>query len=184
MYIRRKVFSVLADEMGEERLYSVNETFFEGYEYDEVDDRMFSISKGGNAVTITEIKEAYNNAGGKKSGKSFKDFSKEFLGRVDDRAAKREAKRVARREANKLNPTGVIVKNTKMPAGAAKAIEDAAFARGKDAAFAHGKASATLKDAAVNTWKNAGKLGKAGMVLVPAAALGGAVALGRASKKD
>lgn len=42
MYIRRKVFSVLTDEMGEERLYSVNETLFEGYEYDEVDERMYS----------------------------------------------------------------------------------------------------------------------------------------------
>lgn len=42
MYIRRKVFSVLTDEMGEERLYSVNETLFEGYEYDEVDDRYFA----------------------------------------------------------------------------------------------------------------------------------------------
>lgn len=42
MYIRRKVFSVLANEMGEERLYSVNETLFEGYEYDEVDDRYFA----------------------------------------------------------------------------------------------------------------------------------------------
>ena len=35
MYIRRKVFSILTDEMGEERLYSVNETILEGYEYDE-----------------------------------------------------------------------------------------------------------------------------------------------------
>lgn len=32
MYIRRKVFSILTDEMGEERLYSVNETVLEGYE--------------------------------------------------------------------------------------------------------------------------------------------------------
>lgn len=32
MYIRRKVFSILTNEMGEERLYSVNETVFEGYE--------------------------------------------------------------------------------------------------------------------------------------------------------
>ena len=32
MYIRRKVFSILTDEMGEERLYSVNETLLEGYE--------------------------------------------------------------------------------------------------------------------------------------------------------
>ena len=32
MYIRRKVFSVLVDEAGEERLYSVNETLLEGYE--------------------------------------------------------------------------------------------------------------------------------------------------------
>ena len=31
MYIRRKVFSVLVDETGEEKLYSVNETVFEGY---------------------------------------------------------------------------------------------------------------------------------------------------------
>ena len=37
MYIRRKVFSILADEMGEERLYSVNETLLEGYEYEERD---------------------------------------------------------------------------------------------------------------------------------------------------
>ena len=35
MYIRRKVFSILADEMGEERLYSVNETLFEDYEVEE-----------------------------------------------------------------------------------------------------------------------------------------------------
>ena len=32
MYIRRKVFSILTDEKGEERLYSVNETVFKGYE--------------------------------------------------------------------------------------------------------------------------------------------------------
>ncbi len=32
MYIRRKVFSILVDETGEERLYSVNETILEGYE--------------------------------------------------------------------------------------------------------------------------------------------------------
>ena len=37
MYIRRKVFSILADEMGEERLYSVNETLLEDYEYEERD---------------------------------------------------------------------------------------------------------------------------------------------------
>lgn len=42
MYIRRKVFSILTDEMGEEKLFSVNETLLEGYEYDEVDDRYFS----------------------------------------------------------------------------------------------------------------------------------------------
>ena len=35
MYIRRKVFSILTDEMGEERLYSVNETLLEGYEVEE-----------------------------------------------------------------------------------------------------------------------------------------------------
>lgn len=35
MYIRRKVFSILTDEMGEERLYSVNETVLEGFEYNE-----------------------------------------------------------------------------------------------------------------------------------------------------
>ena len=32
MYIRRKVFSIFTDEAGEERLYSVNETVFEGFE--------------------------------------------------------------------------------------------------------------------------------------------------------
>ena len=32
MYIRRKVFSILTNEKGEERLYSVNETVFKGYE--------------------------------------------------------------------------------------------------------------------------------------------------------
>ena len=58
MYIRRKVFSVLADEMGEERLYSVNETVFNGFEYEEVDDRYFAdhdaeiagAAKGAGAV--------------------------------------------------------------------------------------------------------------------------------------
>ena len=42
MYIRRKVFSILTDEMGEERLYSVNETVLEGFEYDEVEQREFA----------------------------------------------------------------------------------------------------------------------------------------------
>ena len=38
MYIRRKVFSILADEVGNERLFSVNETMFEGYEYDGIEE--------------------------------------------------------------------------------------------------------------------------------------------------
>ena len=55
MYIRRKVFSVLTNEMGEERLYSVNETVFEGFEYDEVDERIFAEKeekKGGKGKKI------------------------------------------------------------------------------------------------------------------------------------
>ena len=39
MYIRRKVFSILTDEMGEERLYSVNETILEDYEEREFADK-------------------------------------------------------------------------------------------------------------------------------------------------
>lgn len=38
MYIRRKVFSILADEVGNERLFSVNETLIEGYEYDGIEE--------------------------------------------------------------------------------------------------------------------------------------------------
>lgn len=51
MYIRRKVFSILADEMGNEKLFSVNETILEGFEYDEVDDRYFAeAEEEGNRV--------------------------------------------------------------------------------------------------------------------------------------
>ena len=162
MYIRRKVFSVLTDEMGEERLYSVNETLFEGYEVDEVDERSFSISAGGAAVSASDIKKAYDAIGGKKSGKTLKEFAAEYLGRVDNKIAKQEAKRAARRAANKANPGKVAAK----------------------AGFERGKASATLKDAVVNTWKNSGKLGKAGMIAAPVALVGGAALAGRATKRD
>lgn len=53
MYIRRKVFSILTDEAGEERLFSVNETVFEGYEYDGVEEeREFaSVRHAKKAIT-------------------------------------------------------------------------------------------------------------------------------------
>ena len=51
MYIRRKVFSILTDEMGEERLYSVNETVFEGYE-----EREFAKKEENEKVSLKDVK--------------------------------------------------------------------------------------------------------------------------------
>ena len=53
MYVRRKVFSVLVDEMGEERLYSVNETLLEGYEVEE--EREFA-EKEEDKIALKDVK--------------------------------------------------------------------------------------------------------------------------------
>lgn len=53
MYIRRKVFSVLTDETGEERLYSVNETLLDGYEVEE--EREFA-KKEDDKVALEDVK--------------------------------------------------------------------------------------------------------------------------------
>ena len=42
MYIRRKVYSVLTDDYGQERLFSTNEVCLEDYEDYYVDDRLFA----------------------------------------------------------------------------------------------------------------------------------------------
>lgn len=63
MYVRRKVFSVLTDEMGEERLYSVNETLLGGYEYDEVDERMYADVNDYNKEIAGATKGALTAAG-------------------------------------------------------------------------------------------------------------------------
>ena len=57
MYIRRKVFSVLTDEMGEERLYSVNETVLEGFEYDEVEQKEFANTRHLKKALTTALEK-------------------------------------------------------------------------------------------------------------------------------
>lgn len=52
MYIRRKVFSILTDEAGEERLYSINETLLEGYGVEE--EREFA--KKEEKVALKDVK--------------------------------------------------------------------------------------------------------------------------------
>ena len=56
MYVRRKVFSVLVDETGEERLYSVNETLLEGFEYEEREfaEKEEEPKKGGEGCSYYE----------------------------------------------------------------------------------------------------------------------------------
>ena len=196
MYIRRKVFSVLTDEMGEERLYSVNETLFEGYEVDEVDERMFASVVDGKLGSEYAIDK-----------KGYKDFWKNAFDK-EGNVAKGASK------ARKVEGGVIIDKNTgeavKVVKGASKA-EQAAIKRAqkkglkayeqelakqkvtyKNSGIAEmkkalragaekaGRSKATLKDA----YKNAGKLGKAGMIAAPVALVGGAVAAGRASKRD
>ena len=53
MYIRRKVFSILTDEAGEERLYSVNETLIEGYGVEE--EREFARGVGSAVKVATQM---------------------------------------------------------------------------------------------------------------------------------
>lgn len=198
MYIRRKVFSVLADEMGEERLYSVNETLFEGYEYDELDERMFASVINGK-VGSTDVKNK----------KEMLDFIKKYAGKDGELADK-----VKVGENLEKNRGVIIDKRTGKPIevikGASKS-EQAAIKRAQKKglkayekalkeqkiafdksgvasmkkvlraqAEAAGRKSATLKD----VFKNSSKLGKAGMIAAPVALVGGAALAGRASKKD
>lgn len=53
MYVRRKVFSILVDEVGEEKLYSVNETLLEGYEKEE--EREFA-EKEEDKIALKDVK--------------------------------------------------------------------------------------------------------------------------------
>ncbi len=194
MYIRRKVFSVLADEMGEERLYSVNETLFEGYEVDELDERMYAQVIDGQLGSEYKVDK-----------KGYANFWKDAIdkeGNVTKKAPK----------AKKVIDGVIIDKNTGKPVEVIKGASakdrsaikkaqkagrkayESALKKEKGAfkesgvaemkkmlrknAYEAGKKAAGMKD----VYKNAGKLGKAGMIAVPIAALTGAAALGRASK--
>ena len=196
MYIRRKVFSVLTDEMGEERLYSVNETLFEGYEVEEADERMYAtvvdgklgseylvdkkgygdfwkaaVDKEGNIVK--KAPKARKVSGGviidKNTGKAvevIKGASKSEQAAIkaaQKKGLKAYEKELARQK-DAFRKSGVAEMKKALRAGAEKA----------------GRSKATLKDA----YKNAGKLGKAGMIVAPAALVAGAAAAGRASKRD
>ena len=194
MYIRRKVLSVLADEMGEERLYSVNETLFEGYEVDELDERMYAQVIDGQLGSEYKVDK-----------KGYANFWKDAIdkeGNVTKKAPK----------AKKVIDGVIIDKNTGKPVEVIKGASakdrsaikkaqkagrkayESALKKEKGAfkesgmaemkkmlrknAYEAGKKAAGMKD----VYKNAGKLGKAGMIAVPIAALTGAAALGRASK--
>ena len=194
MYIRRKVFSVLADEMGEERLYSVNETLFEGYEVDEFDERMYAQVIDGQLGSEYKVDK-----------KGYANFWKDAIdkeGNVTKKAPK----------AKKVIDGVIIDKNTGKPVEVIKGASakdrsaikkaqkagrkayESALKKEKGAfkesgmaemkkmlrknAYEAGKKAAGMKD----VYKNAGKLGKAGMIAAPIAALTGAAALGRASK--
>ena len=196
MYIRRKVFSVLTDEMGEERLYSVNETLFEGYEVDEVDERMFATVVDGklgseyvrekkgyadfwkNAVdkegNITKkAPKARKVEGGvvfdKFTGKPVKALNNST--KSEQAAIKRAQKKGLKAYETELAKQKVAYKNS----GVAE-MKKALRASAEKA----GRSKATLKD----VYKNSSKLGKAGMIAAPVALVGGAVAAGRATKKD
>ena len=99
MYIRRKVFSVFTDEIGEERLYSVNETILGGYEVEE--EREFA-KKEEDKIALEDIK------------------SKRGIGRgllTTDPASLIVSRKVAKKAANKADKEGasdvVIVEKAK-----------------------------------------------------------------------
>lgn len=198
MYIRRKVFSVLTDEMGEERLYSVNETLFEGYEVDEVDERMFAtvvdgklgseylvdkkgygkfweaaVDKEGNITK--KAPKARKVEGGvvidKNTGKAVKEIK--GATKAEQAAIRRGQKKGLKAYEEALKKQKAAYKVEKAPANELKKILRAQAEQA-------GRSKATLKDA----YKNASKLGKAGMIAAPVALVGGAVAAGRASKRD
>lgn len=160
MYIRRKVFSVLTDEMGEERLYSVNETLFEGYEVDELDERMYAQTVDGSGVSMSSIKKSWDSLTPAQKSKfgGFKDFYSKQMEAINKANTEKEVAKVAARNANKANPGRAAAESMKN--------------------------RVNLKQALKNTWKNSGKLGKAGMITVPVATAGALVAAGRASKRN
>ena len=195
MYIRRKVFSVLTDEMGEERLYSVNETLFEGYEVEEADERMYA------TVVDGKLGSEYI-----RDKKGYADFIKSVVdkeGNVVKKAPK----------ARKVSGGVIIDKNTgkavEVIKGASKSEQAAIkaaqkkglkayekeLARQKDAfsksgvaeikkALRRGAKEAGKREATVsNAFKNSSKLGKAAMIGAPLAAVGAGVVAGRASKR-
>jgi hypothetical protein len=196
MYIRRKVFSVLTDEMGEERLYSVNETLFEGYEVEEADERMYAtvvdgklgseyhvdkkgygklweaaVDKEGNIVK--KAPKARKVEGGvvidRNTGKAVKEIkgatkSEQAAIKAAQKKGLKAYEKELARQKDAFSKSGVAEMKKALRAGAEKA----------------GRSKATLKDA----YKNAGKLGKAGMIVAPAALVAGAAAAGRASKRD
>lgn len=94
MYIRRKVFSVFTDEIGEERLYSVNETLLGGYE-----ERIFAEKKEEEKKEIKERKlkplHRYNIAMYKLQGKHGRKLEKQNLEGDWKGTAKSSAKQAA-----------------------------------------------------------------------------------------
>ena len=76
MYIRRKVYSVLTDDYGQERLFSTNEVCLEDYEDYYVDDRLFAdvlpaAKRAAEALNFTKVKDAaVNNLAKDKNGLS------------------------------------------------------------------------------------------------------------------
>ena len=194
MYIRRKVFSVLADEMGEERLYSVNETLFEGFEVEEADERIFAQVVDGKLGSEYKVekkgygnfwKDAIDKEGNitKKAPKARKVeggvvFDK-FTGKpVKELRTSTRSEQAAIKRAQKAGLKAYEKELAKQKEAFSKSGISEMKKALRKGAIETGKKSATLKD----VYKNAGKLGKAGMIAVPVAALGGAVVAGRASK--
>ena len=80
MYIRRKVYSVLTDDYGQERLFSTNEICLEDYEDSYVDDRLFAdipvekmksaAKKTAEALNFKKVKDAAVNLVKDKNGLS------------------------------------------------------------------------------------------------------------------
>ena len=199
MYIRRKVFSVLADEMGEERLYSVNETLFEGFEVDELDERMYAqVVDGQLGSEYVVDKKGYANFwkdAVDKEGNITKKAPKAKKVQGEIVIDKNTGKAVLKMDPNSKSSKKLVSEIKKLQKQNLKnyekelAAEQQAFKRSgvaemkkalRAAAEKSGRSKATLRDA----YRNAGKLGKAGMIAAPVVLAGGALAAGRASKRD
>lgn len=155
MYVRRKVFSVLTNDMGEEKLFSVNETIFEGYEVEE--EREFSEKEEDSKKVRRKVslKDVNSHRG---LGRSY------ILGGYGGAIGGY----VSKGKANKLDEMGATDLE----------IKEGAIKRGRNVGAAAGAGMAALSSIPYLKAEGVDKKTKAALALLAAGAGAGAGALG------